>query len=253
MNNVITEIDNLINVLKGSFYTTEDEKEAHWKAHVTQAEAFEKPIIAVIPDVFSKARHEALQAVKQGKHHVHIDRLVIHKVYKEKVTPILHECLTNAIKNGNNLVKPQNPHKVIPPVVSTAAIEWLKTRMGWAATQIGETLADDLAQSLAAGYAQGESIADLTTRVMDFFDNPARAERIARTETITASNQGAIFGYQDANLDQCEFYCALDERVCEICLSLHGQIFNLEDATNVITGSTHPDCRCCWLPVLKPI
>ena len=248
MNNVITEIDNLINVLKGSFYTTEDEKEAHWKAHVTHAEAYEQPIVAVMPDVFSKARHEALQAVKQGKHHVHIDRLVIHKVYKEKVTPILHECLTNAIKNGNNLVKPQNPHKVIPPVVSTAAIEWLKTRMGWAATQIGETLADDLAQSLAAGYAQGESIADLTTRVMEFFDNPARAQRIARTETIAASSQGALYGYQEAGLEQCEFYTANDERTCIYCDEYNGQVFNLGDEMPI---PLHPDCRCVYLPVIK--
>ena len=251
MNNVITEIDNLINVLKGSFYTTEDEKEAHWKAHVTQAEAFEKPIIAVIPDVFSKARHEALQAVKQGKHHVHIDRLVIHKVYKEKVTPILEKCLATAIENGSNLVRPLNPHKDLPPIppnFSMVAVEWLRTRVSWAATQIGETLADDLAQSLAAGYAQGESIADLTTRVMEFFDNPARAERIARTETIAASSQGALYGYQEAGLEQCEFYTANDERTCIYCDEYNGQVFNLGDEMPI---PLHPDCRCVYLPVVK--
>ena len=251
MNTLIREIDSLIAVLEHkSFYQTEEAKEEHWKRHVASAEAYEKPIIAVMPDVWKQARREALHAVRDGKP-AHVDRLAIHKAYKEKVTPILHECLATAIENGSNLVKPKNPHKDLPPIppnFSMVAVEWLRTRVSWAATQIGETLADDLAQSLAAGYAQGESIADLTTRVMEFFDNPARAERIARTETIAASSQGALYGYQEAGLEQCEFYTANDERTCIYCDEYNGQVFNLGDEMPI---PLHPDCRCVYLPVIK--
>jgi SPP1 gp7 family putative phage head morphogenesis protein len=251
---LVNEIDRLIYTLEHSksFYDTEEAKENHWKRHVTNAETFEKPLIAVMPDVWKSARLDALQAVKRG-HTSHVNKTKIRELYKQHATPIIKNCLESFIQSGMDLVSPTNPHKAgpIPPVVSQAAIDWLKTRINWAGMQIGETLADDLAQSLAEGYQLGESISDLTTRVMDFFDDPVRAERIARTETITASNQGALFGYQDAGLDQCEFYTAQDERTCDLCNSMNGMIFNLEYATNVITGSTHPDCRCCWLPVIK--
>ena len=254
MNNLITEIDNLINVLKGSFYDTEEAKENHWKRHVTNAEPYEKQLIAVIPSILHSARVDALQAVKRG-HTSHLNKTKLRESYKQHATPIIKNCLESFIVSGMDLVAPRNPHKapppIIPPVVSQAAIDWLKTRINWAGAQIGETLADDLAQSLAEGYRLGESIPDITTRVMEFFDDPVRATRIARTETITASNQGALFGYDEAGLDECEFYTAQDELTCDLCNSFNGQLFKLEDAANFITGSTHPNCRCCWLPVIK--
>ena len=253
MHTLIIEIDNLINVLKGSFYTTEDEKETHWKRHVTNAETYEKQLIAVMPSIVSSARVDALQAVNRG-HTSHLNKTKLRESYKEHATPIIKNCMDAFIKNGMDLIAPKNPHKdlpIIPPVVSQAAIDWLKTRINWAAMQIGESLADDLAQSLAEGYQLGESISDLTTRVMDFFDDPVRAVRIARTETITASNQGALFGYDEAGCDECEFYTAQDEKTCDLCFGMNGMIFKVADATNVITGSTHPNCRCCWLPVIK--
>ena len=237
--------------LKKKSYS-DDEAEPIWKSFVASAEAYEKPLIGILSDVFTPARVDALQAVRDGKH-VHIDETVIRTGYVKHATPIITACLYQAIKNGSNLVSPKNPHKSppIPPVVSQQAIEWLKTRMTWAAEQVGDTLAKDLADSLAAGYAQGESITDLTTRVQDFFNDSARAQRIARTETITASNQGALYGYKEAGCDQCEFYTAQDERTCETCNDLNHEVFNVADADNIITGSTHPNCRCCFLPVIN--
>ena len=133
---------------------------------------------------------------------------------------------------------------------SRAAIAWLKTRIGWAAEQIGEETAALLAHSLAEGYAAGEGITKLTERVQSVFNfsETYRAERIARTETMQASAQGTIIGYADAGVSRVEFYAALDERLCEECLGLHGQEFPITESGGVIT--VHPNCRCVWLPIL---
>lgn len=49
-------------------------------------------------------------------------------------------------------------------------------------------------------------------------------------------------------VEQAEFFAALDERVCEDCSGMHGEIFQLADAHGVVP--IHPDCRCVMLPVL---
>lgn len=237
------------------------EGEEIWKRLIKPTEAYEPPLIKVCNDIFSVTKEDVLRQVNEGKK-PHVNETQIRTGYKDKATPILTKCLQDSIKNGADLVTPKNLHKVsappkpttpsgIPPVVSGGALEWLKTRIVWAGEQISDTLANDLASALTEGYANGESISQITDRVNEFFNDPVRAERISRTEVITASNQGALYGYEDAGCDECEFYCALDERVCEVCFDLHGQIFKLEDATNIITGSTHPSCRCCFLPVIK--
>ena len=104
---LLTEIDNLINVLKGSFYTTEEAKEEHWKRHVTNAETYEKQLIAVMPSIVSSARSDALQAVKRG-HTSHLNKTKLREAYKEHATPIIKNCMDAFIKNGMDLIAPNN-------------------------------------------------------------------------------------------------------------------------------------------------
>ena len=136
-------------------------------------------------------------------------------------------------------------------MVSQAAIDWLRTRIGWAAAQVGEETAKQLAQALSAGLAAGESIDDIAARIGQVFDMTGdRAQLIARTETIAASAQGAIEGYGASGVvDKVEFYAAQDERECEDCAALNGEMFAFDLAPAVIP--VHPNCRCVWLPVIK--
>ena len=76
-----------------------------------------------------------------------------------------------------------------------------------------------------------------------------RALKIARTETIAVSNEGALLGYEDSGVvEKSEFYAALDERVCPDCNALHGKVYKLADSHGVIP--VHPNCRCVMLPVV---
>jgi SPP1 gp7 family putative phage head morphogenesis protein len=84
---------------------------------------------------------------------------------------------------------------------------------------------------------------------MQFFDNQTRAERIARTETISASSQGAIEGYRESGIvHKVEFYTARDERTCDYCNEYHQQVFNIDEQMPI---PLHPNCRCIYLPVVE--
>ena len=170
--------------------------------------------------------------------------------FKKALKPLLLDVLGNAIEDGNNLVKPTTPHKQAEPI-SGDALKWLDTRIGWAAEEVGETTATMLSKAIKAGFAEGESMEDIAKRVKDVFGicNDSRALKIARTEVIMASNEGALFGYAESGVvEKAEFYAALDERVCEDCSDLHGMVRDLADSHGIIP--VHPECRCVMLPVV---
>ena len=226
--------------------------EDYWKNYVSHAESYEAHSISQLKEMFSKQKAEAISNLQSKKNNL-LDVKKSKKQYIEAMTPSLTQVMAGAIKNGRELLIPPMPHKdgPIQPILSLAAIAWLKTRIGWAADQIGEESAARLAEILADGYKNGQSIDQISTRIQnefDFFSN-TRADRIARTEIMQTSSQGAIEGYKESGVvSKVKFYCAEDERTCEDCLGLHEEEFTLDDSVGVIT--VHPNCRCCWLPVV---
>ena len=161
--------------------------------------------------------------------------------------------MDEAIKNGQNLVAPENPHKSTPPPTnpSQSGAAWLVTRIEWAANQIGETLAQDLADSMDEGLSNGESTDELANRIADFFGGTNgidRNQRIARTETMMASNYGASQGYKSMGVTQLEWKTSLDERTCQDCEDMDGDIEDIDNFP-LPPQSSHPNCRCSCYPV----
>ncbi len=230
-------------------------KENFWKANIKQTEAFEPKAIKALRNMYGEQRAEALANVQGAidRNHKLIDKELAKKAYDKAVTPILTSVILNAVSNAMDLIKPENPHKQdIPPILNRLALEWLKTHIGWAAEQTTEETARLLADALAQGFSAGESTDQIAQRVSSVFDNcdDVRAQRIARTEILSASNEGATQGYKEMGIGKVEFYTALDERTCDICMGMHGDIENIDDAPP-IPASTHPQCRCIWLPVVE--
>jgi len=129
------------------------------------------------------------------------------------------------------------------------ALDWIKLRSLTLAKSINMTTMDAIRKALAEGFAAGESIQQLTKRIEEYFTENAkyRAEMVARTETISASNEGALHRYELEGIDKSEFYPSPD--ACEVCLGIaQDPIYITKDASGVIP--VHPNCRCVWLPVV---
>jgi SPP1 gp7 family putative phage head morphogenesis protein len=126
--------------------------------------------------------------------------------------------------------------------------------MGWAASQIGETLAEDLRKTIEEGFKLGESTDKIAKRVREIIADPVRARRIARTEVISAATRGNIEAWADSKrVDRIQFNAALDEKTCSYCQEFHGQVFSLGQEVPI---PLHPQCRCNYLPILigrKPL
>ncbi len=124
---------------------------------------------------------------------------------------------------------------------------WILQRSLTLAKSINMTTMDAIRKALAEGYVEGESIQQLTKRIEGYFEDNARmrAERISRTEVISASNEGALHRYEIEGIDKSEFYPAPD--ACEECAPLAGE-YVTKDSHDMIP--VHPNCRCVWLPVI---
>jgi SPP1 gp7 family putative phage head morphogenesis protein len=103
---------------------------------------------------------------------------------------------------------------------------------------LGEGLRDELIQAVAIGQAPRETARRIRELVAG---NEARAQLIARTETIQAYREGAHLTSLENKrvLDGWIWITALDGRACAACIALNGTHHALEERM-----ACHPACRC---------
>jgi HK97 family phage portal protein len=144
-------------------------------------------------------------------------------------------------------------------------------RVGRIVPEMNTQTINSIEASIAEGIAQGESVAQLKKRIKEIYIDATdvRAERIARTESLAASNQGAMEAYRQSPLvigkewrttiDPCEFCAALDGKIVELNESYAdlGGTFTGQDGGLLKIGyetiehpPLHPNCRCTLLPVV---
>lgn len=98
----------------------------------------------------------------------------------------------------------------------------------------------------------GESLG-ITDTLGRYIPAKRRAEMLARTEVIRAHHRAMVQEYRNWGLAEvkvmAEFRTAGDDRVCDICQSMEGNTYTLDEAEGLIP--VHPMCRCIILPFEK--
>lgn len=144
--------------------------------------------------------------------------------------------------------------------------DFLFERQRHLARVVNETTFQQIKEALAEGIREGEGTDKLAERVEQVFAfaSRVRAERIARTETIGASNFAHVEAYRQSGLVEMKrWIAALDERTRDTHREAHGQEVPV-DAPFSVGGHAlmfpgDPDgppeevinCRCTVAPVLK--
>ena len=113
----------------------------------------------------------------------------------------------------------------------------------------------------AALTAHGLSETEVNALVQELHDKKLteRCENIARTETITAANEGQRLAWIQAkeagllsNDWVREWVVTPDDRLCPVCSAMKGQTATIEgtftsaaDGSQISGPTLHPRCRCC--------
>ena len=144
---------------------------------------------------------------------------------------------------------------------------------------LGATTKESLRGLVSSAQAEGWSINKLRDELGGIYGgwDKARAEMIARTETIRSSNAGAVMSYKQAGIEYKQWFTAQDGLVCGFCQEMHGKIvgvgdnyWNIGDVMsidvpdanpismtlsyeNVGEPPLHPQCRCTILPVVEDV
>lgn len=117
-----------------------------------------------------------------------------------------------------------------------------------------DALVKHIKQNLTAGIIRGDSIQKMSRQLKkDLNVLYYQAERLVRTETNYAMNQGHLKGYEDSGVvEKYEFLAAIDSRTSKLCKNQNGKVYKLSDATvGVNYPPLHPNCRSTVIPVLE--
>jgi SPP1 gp7 family putative phage head morphogenesis protein len=135
----------------------------------------------------------------------------------------------------------------VPNLLDPKALAWIQSRSLLLAKEINKTTLDALRTLLSEGFERGDSIQTLTSTIEGYFKESEkyRAERIARTEVLTANNQGAVDRYKNEGIKEFEWLASPDS--CEECLPLDGKIFPIDSGEQ---PPLHPNCTCGILSVI---
>lgn len=117
-----------------------------------------------------------------------------------------------------------------------------------------DALVKHIKQNLTAGIIRGDSIQKMSRQLKkDLNVLYYQAERLVRTETNYAMNQGHLKGYADSGVvEKYEFLAAIDSRTSKLCKNQNGKVYKLSEATvGVNYPPLHPNCRSTVIPVLE--
>lgn len=137
-----------------------------------------------------------------------------------------------------------------------AAQDYATRRAGELIQSINETTRDAIRELVESAFEEQFDVDDLADEIEDIIGDSARAETIARTETMKASNEGQSQAWGQAvqkgllvGDEKKEWITTPDDRLCPICEPLDGQQVGLDepfdvDGDQVDAPPAHPNCRC---------
>jgi len=127
-----------------------------------------------------------------------------------------------------------------------SVMAYIRKRTGERIVAINETTRAAVSRLIAEGFAGGlgpAQVADTIALASTF--NEARAEMVARTESMLAYNDAALSSYREFDVTHVE---AIDGDEDDECRDRNGREFTLDEASGI---EDHPNGTLDWAPVIK--
>ena len=182
-------------------------------------------------------------------------------------TPILHELATTQGKAASESVTGVG----IDVMANESYANAVNQSIALLGTKYTETTLDDLKTTIEGSLKEGDSIAELTEKVRQYYDDAkqSRAPMLARTESFRISNSATKEAWKQTGVVKTvKWFTSPHDNVCEFCQELSGKeipidqnFFNQGDSMTGANGGTmtfdyddvgsppaHPNCGCYLQP-----
>lgn len=199
----------------------------------------------------ARAKITRLQALQDA---INVELTKVTHEYQMTLEDTLIGLFTEQYKEVSELLG------IIAPVINREAIKTI-IEYPYAGKMFSDRIWDNkdalvkhIKQNLTAGIIRGDSIQKMSRQLKkDLNVLYYQAERLVRTETNYAMNQGHLKGYADSGVvEKYEFLAAIDSRTSKLCKNQNGKVYKLSDATvGVNYPPVHCNCRSTVIPVLE--
>jgi HK97 family phage portal protein len=214
--------------LKAFNLLSEESKDNYWRSFESQRERWYRRVGSQVADRFDAERKQVLVAFRDGGEALAIRAVDRNEDDWERLYRSIYfsvgedfaRRVLSAFKSQLYDVKFEED------VFSQTVRNWLTTEGARRVVGVSQTTKDSIRRELAAGQALGESMFDLSKRLQSMYRefSNVRAERIARTETISASNLGSQTAAKSTGLPlEKEWISTFDNRVRSPHAAAHGQ------------------------------
>jgi hypothetical protein len=269
-----------------SMKTPDIRKAAHWKtfdARAKEGEGMFRDKVRKFAIVQSNLIKRALTHDPKGSY-----KRIIDKVFADsdvRLVQALYPAWLASMTDGAHIGRSYLGMKASPSfeLYNKAFDVWIKKNGLKKAKEINTTTYEKLMKALEAelalGIEAGESIPHLTDRILATVDGvyenmtTARAELIARTETIASVNFGQATVYKEEGIEKKEWLASMDSDTRGISdgtghAAMDGIVINVDDSFDVAGYDDVPgekmeypgggnvagqncNCRCTILPVIE--
>lgn len=163
--------------------------------------------------------------------------------FAEALIPVLDEVAGDVSrKTSATFFRPPAKASLIERV-----LDYVRHRSGIRIRDINDTTRKAVREVVEAGIRDGLSPAELASNIEGLGEfNDARAERIARTETGYALNDGALSTYREFDVSRVFVY---DGDHDAVCADANGSEWSVAEAEANSLG--HPNCTRDFAPVVK--
>ena len=233
----------------------EDQKQARWNAYVARTAGQERMFVNMLASLWDEQLRTIIKGIEAGKTDDFLDEDAETQKFRESFEPIVSEVFSSAFEESLKELEGKELEGGITRqegILNQEALEWIATRSLFLSKSINATTIKDVRRELAIALEKGESIPDMTKRIRGYFKTglEKRAPMTARTETIAASNEGSLQGYEAEGLEKVEYlldYGHDYDLGCD-CEAHSGEEFPIKESHGIIP--VHPNCRCTWVPVV---
>ncbi len=230
------------------------------------ASQYEAKVVSKLNSLFEIQKDIILRGLESGDK-MKLDEKIEVPKYLELLKPTMMKLMREQSDLAFQIVGVSHPFNddakaaKKPKTFLQRLADYFERRAFTFATQVVKETNKQLRETFKEGTTAGESIPQLKKRVSELFAGMEsyRSERIARTETILASNFSTEEAYKESGVVEAkEWLTTRDERTDDECADLDGKIIPLGSKFfdgDYFSGQyppLHANCRCTLIPVVKP-
>ena len=238
---------------------TEDYKRKYWNNFIKRITPLENNFKRAIIKYFQAQELEVLRALRKKKSiSKTLDDVLItitDKKQREELVKLILSKVHETVKINGTAAFAELGIEGSFDVNNPEVIKWIKAHTGESVKTILNTTFEALKGTLAEGVEAGESIPKLADRITAEYNECKgyKATRIARTETVTASNEGSLEAYKQSGVvEKKQWLATMDDRVRDEHAAMNNEKVGLnEPFSNGEMSPSSPNCRCTILPVIK--